>query len=306
MGIFINFSYRPSAGWSPAQISAAERYGEIIDLPFPVVPANASKAQIEATAAAVMNIVLDHAERRNISPRDVVIRNQGEASLTEAMNQQILAAGCRGVAACARAVSPTEREAGAPVFAGFREYDYSEDLTSDILPLPASSKPVFIFLSRYAPNEAMLRAARAEAAYPIRVHTVIPPAVPAQATTQDVTETARNSIREIEAAAGRPLGNNDIVSLTSEPTFFNSANRLLSAMGVKTLTPCLEKGETHRFFAGFRDITRPEVPLREKQTLFSRDESSGTFLDGDSLRYYADILNSHIPRAPVYTGDDER
>ncbi len=44
--VFVNFTNHPSADWGQKQRKEAEKYGKIIDLPFPVVSALATEAEI--------------------------------------------------------------------------------------------------------------------------------------------------------------------------------------------------------------------------------------------------------------------
>ena len=44
--MFINFSNHPSVRWSAEQTAAAMKFGDIVDLPFPDVPAGADTAAV--------------------------------------------------------------------------------------------------------------------------------------------------------------------------------------------------------------------------------------------------------------------
>ena len=44
--MFVNFSNHPSALWSAEQLAAAARYGDVLDVPFPVVPAMADETDL--------------------------------------------------------------------------------------------------------------------------------------------------------------------------------------------------------------------------------------------------------------------
>ena len=44
--MFINLSNHPSQGWEERQIKAASRYGEIVDWPFPPIPAEEGEEYI--------------------------------------------------------------------------------------------------------------------------------------------------------------------------------------------------------------------------------------------------------------------
>lgn len=65
--MFINFSNHPSFNWSEEQLEAARLYGEIVELPFPVIPA-------EAEERDVVSLTVKYAEdmiARYDSSRDV-------------------------------------------------------------------------------------------------------------------------------------------------------------------------------------------------------------------------------------------
>lgn len=47
---FVNFTNHPSDRWSQEQLQAALKYGEIVDIPFPEVPATADENTINKMA----------------------------------------------------------------------------------------------------------------------------------------------------------------------------------------------------------------------------------------------------------------
>ncbi len=49
--MLINYSNHSSQQWSISQRTAAEKYGEIIDIPFPAIPAAASSQDVKDLAA---------------------------------------------------------------------------------------------------------------------------------------------------------------------------------------------------------------------------------------------------------------
>lgn len=121
MGIFLNLSNHPSSGWSAEQRAAAEKYGTIVDLPFPAVDADASEEEIQGLA----DIYLKKATEQ--SPSAVMC--QGEFTLTFAIVQGLLAAGVICVSACSKRVAEERlTEDGKAVkksvfrFVKFREY----------------------------------------------------------------------------------------------------------------------------------------------------------------------------------------
>ena len=53
--MLINISNHPHAGWQPAQRRAAKAYGNIIDLPFPNIPPEATTDEVETLAKGFIN-----------------------------------------------------------------------------------------------------------------------------------------------------------------------------------------------------------------------------------------------------------
>lgn len=49
--MLVNFSNHPSAQWSEAQLSAAQAYGEVIDLPFPQVNPSMSEKELQTLSS---------------------------------------------------------------------------------------------------------------------------------------------------------------------------------------------------------------------------------------------------------------
>ena len=57
--MFINLSNHPTSAWSAGQLDAARQYGDdIVDMPFPVVPATASESDIAALVAAYASDII--------------------------------------------------------------------------------------------------------------------------------------------------------------------------------------------------------------------------------------------------------
>lgn len=116
----INFSNHPSAAWSTEQLAAAARYGEIIDITFPLVDPNADEAEINRLAdQCVAQIV----HGRNI--RDTTVHIMGEFTLCYAVINRLHMLGVRCLASC------THRDVTYPTpetkqvhfhFTRFREY----------------------------------------------------------------------------------------------------------------------------------------------------------------------------------------
>ena len=92
--IFINFTNHPSDKWSIPQRQAAEKYGKIIDIPFPDVDSTLSSQEIEAMAAAEAKKILKY------EPETVLC--QGEFSLCFSVVRYLQEAGVTVLAACSR------------------------------------------------------------------------------------------------------------------------------------------------------------------------------------------------------------
>ena len=58
--MFINYSNHPSSAWSEAQLSAAEKYGEIIDIPFMQVDPSFTSEQVREAAAAEAEKIMEY------------------------------------------------------------------------------------------------------------------------------------------------------------------------------------------------------------------------------------------------------
>lgn len=80
--MLINLSNHPTAMWLLEQLSAAHSaYGEVIDLPFPAVPADANEANIQTIAQEYLNKVQTIAQ----DSAEAVVHIMGEMTLTYAL-----------------------------------------------------------------------------------------------------------------------------------------------------------------------------------------------------------------------------
>lgn len=90
--MFVNCSNHPSAFWSEDQRKEAEKWGKIVDLPFPKVPAEADEEQVRLLAEDVSAKILA------LHPCAVLC--QGEFTLTYAIVSSLMSKGIRVVSAC--------------------------------------------------------------------------------------------------------------------------------------------------------------------------------------------------------------
>lgn len=119
--IFINHTNHPSARWSAEQIAASRAYGQIADVPFPAVDA-------EATAEEVRELVRAQAEKiMEMEPAAVLC--QGEFNYTFALVERLKRLGVKVVAATSERTVLEEtmsdgstRQVSTFKFVQFREY----------------------------------------------------------------------------------------------------------------------------------------------------------------------------------------
>jgi len=90
--MFINFSNHSSARWSSAQKDAALKYGDIVDLAFPAVPADAPSSRIDSMAEEYSN--------RISFMKPTAVMCQGEFTLAFGVISRLIAKDITVVAAC--------------------------------------------------------------------------------------------------------------------------------------------------------------------------------------------------------------
>ncbi len=117
--LFINLSNHPSSSWSSAQLEAARRYGDIVDLPFPVIPPDADENVIQGYAQATLRKIV----QTHLPPSTVHV--MGEMTVTLLLVNALQSLGYTCIASTsARDVSVNEE--GDKIahfdFVRFREY----------------------------------------------------------------------------------------------------------------------------------------------------------------------------------------
>lgn len=120
--MFINLSNHPCETWSREQLAAAEAYGEVRDMAFPNVPADADETWIIGAASAVCREILSR------DPDAVLV--QGEMSLTYSIVKMLRHNGITVVCAssercCETEIAPDGSTLRRSVFrfVGFRKYE---------------------------------------------------------------------------------------------------------------------------------------------------------------------------------------
>lgn len=99
--VFINLTNHPSVNWSPEQREAAHQYGEIVDMPFPNVAAEASAEEVARLAGELCYAIL--------CLRPAAVLCQGEFTLCFAVVQRLQQAGITVLAACSERVTREEK-----------------------------------------------------------------------------------------------------------------------------------------------------------------------------------------------------
>ena len=97
--LFINFSNHPSSFWDDAQRLAAEKYGEICDLPFPMVDGQSSEDEVSQLADSYVAKIISMGK-----PEEITVHIMGEMTFTFMVVTRLKELGIRCVA------STTERK----------------------------------------------------------------------------------------------------------------------------------------------------------------------------------------------------
>lgn len=90
--MLLNCSNHISKNWSAEQLKVASQWGEIIDYPFPQVPAIADEAYISKLADDIVKNI------RSMQPSAVMC--QGEFTLSYVVITKLLESGIKVIAAC--------------------------------------------------------------------------------------------------------------------------------------------------------------------------------------------------------------
>ncbi|MBP5330840.1 MAG: hypothetical protein J6Y89_03200 [Lachnospiraceae bacterium] len=92
--IFVNLSNHPSQKWDTDQREAAQKYGDIVDLPFPVVPPDHDENDISKLAEECISRIM------SLEGNIVCAMVQGEFTLTFAIVKRLIQQGIEVVSAC--------------------------------------------------------------------------------------------------------------------------------------------------------------------------------------------------------------
>ena len=125
--MFINLTNHPSEKWSQEQLTAAYQYGEIVDIPFPVIDEKAPEKEIRSLADNYLAKILNSG-----NPEDIIVHIMGEQTFCYALISKLQKEGIRCVASCTeRDVSTNDKGQTVSTFhfARFREYVPPRSLT---------------------------------------------------------------------------------------------------------------------------------------------------------------------------------
>lgn len=118
--LFINLTNHPSDKWSEKQLRAAEQYGEIEDIPFPMVDPNADEGQMKKIADTYTKLILEEAATSNVT-----VHVMGEMGVTYAIVKRLQSHGIKCVMSTSERISEDLPDGTRKVgfnFIRFREY----------------------------------------------------------------------------------------------------------------------------------------------------------------------------------------
>lgn len=118
--MFVNLSNHPSSAWSDSQLAAAHKYGDIVELPFPVVDELWDSQEVDRMAKLYMDKV------HSLSgPNNCVVHVMGEMTFTYKLVTMLKKDGYRCVASTTKrdvVLLPDGSKNVKFLFCRFREY----------------------------------------------------------------------------------------------------------------------------------------------------------------------------------------
>jgi hypothetical protein len=118
--MFINLTNHPSVTWNEEQRKAAEVYGEIVDIPFPLVGEHATEAEIKQLADKYVALVMSKGKAGELT-----VHVMGEQTFCYALIAKLQEKGVRCIASCTAHdtfVNDKGQKVSTFHFARFREY----------------------------------------------------------------------------------------------------------------------------------------------------------------------------------------
>ncbi len=93
--MLVNLTNHPYSEWGEKQKEAARRYGECVDIPFPMVPAEADEREIDLLADGYFDRIMQLG-----NPKELTVHIMGEQTFCYALISRLLRAGVPCIASC--------------------------------------------------------------------------------------------------------------------------------------------------------------------------------------------------------------
>lgn len=116
--MFINLSNHPSEGWSEEQLTAAQQYGEIVDVHFPNIEPSFTTSMVNSLADVTIETI-------TALGKDIVVHVMGEMTFTYAVVSRLKALGITCLASTTERntiTTPDGKKISEFKFVKFREY----------------------------------------------------------------------------------------------------------------------------------------------------------------------------------------
>lgn len=117
--MFINLTNHPSSGWSEEQLEAAQQYGEIVDVPFPIIEPTFTKDDILYLVKECMEVIM------SMKDDETVVHAMGEMTFTYNVVKALKEAGIICLASTTERLvkmTPDGKKISEFKFVQFREY----------------------------------------------------------------------------------------------------------------------------------------------------------------------------------------
>lgn len=101
--VFLNLSNHPSSSWNGNQLAASVCYGEILDIPFPIVDETADELYIESLADEYLQKILNL-----VNDKEVTVHLMGELTFTFALLKRLQKHGILCVASTSKRIVKEE------------------------------------------------------------------------------------------------------------------------------------------------------------------------------------------------------
>ena len=117
--MFINLTNHPSEKWSEEQLEAAQQYGKVVDLAFPIIEPTFSKEDILSLVKECMETIM------GIKEGETIVHVMGEMTFTHNLVNALKAVGITSLASTTErntSITPDGRKISEFKFVQFREY----------------------------------------------------------------------------------------------------------------------------------------------------------------------------------------